>query len=168
MSKKKSSPGKNSSKKRTNGKKQVQTKSNNTRKLWIGIAALLLIALTVTIILVCCSGPEIDWDMAEANLKKAGYTMGSYVPELSGYKGVVKSMSASYSESSSDSLSDYVNSEKEVINFVRFNNEENAKQAYEIFCQKWTDKFDEYGIVGDTVYFGTSDAFDIATEIEEQ
>ncbi len=167
MSKKKSSPSKNSSKKRANGKKQAQTKRVNSKKLWIGIAALLLIALTVTLILVCCSGPDINWELAEANLKKAGYEMGDYVPELNGYNGVVKAMTASFAENNSDSLADYVNSEKEVINFVKFNSEDNAEQAYEIFCQKWTDKYDEYGIAGDIIYFGTSDALDIATEEEE-
>lgn len=168
MSKKKSSPNKNSSNKRTSEKKQVQMKKKSSKKLWIILASLLaVIAITVTVVLVCClSGPGsyIDLELAEANLKKAGYEVTNYAPELNGYYGVVKTVSATYTENKSDSLADYVNAEKEVIYLVKFDSEENAQEAYTLFCQKWTDKYDEYGIAGDTVYFGTSDALDIAIE----
>ena len=109
----------------------------------------------------------INWEKAEANLKGEGYKISNYVTELNGYNGVTKSMSASYSEKESGSLSDYVNAEKEIINFVKFDTEENAELAYEIFCAKFGDKYDKYGVVGDIVYFGTSDALDIATTIEK-
>ena len=166
MSKKKSSPSKGVSQKGKNTKKKVQ-KSTSKKPLIIVAALIAAVALAVILILVCNSDPEINWEKAEANLKGEGYKISNYVTELNGYNGVTKSMSASYSEKESGSLSDYVNAEKEIINFVKFDTEENAELAYEIFCAKFGDKYDKYGVVGDTVYFGTSNAFDIATTIEK-
>ena len=172
MSKKKSSPTKNMKNKGGNNKKSrkkaVVAPSYKKRWIIIGAALALAIALTVTLILVFCSDEDVDFDVAESNLKKAGYSMGNYVPELNGYNGVVKTLAATYEKGSFDTLADYVNAEKEAVNLVKFNNEENAEIAYEIFCAKWSDKYDEYGLIGTTVYFGTSDACDIAlTTLEE-
>ena len=144
----------------------------SSRKPWIIVGAVALavaIALTVVLALVLgSSDSDIDLAAAEVSLKKAGYTVGKYVPELSGYNGVVESLTATLTENSSGSLSDYVNTDKEVVNCVRFNNEENAKSAYEIFLGKWSEKYEEYGLIGNTVYFGTADACDIATATLEE
>lgn len=164
MSKKKSSPSKNSTKK----KKYTNAKKGISKKLWVALCAVALaVILTVVLVVVCNIEPTIDWEAAEANLRAEGYEIGSYVPELNGYNGFVKTMSATHTEQKSDSLADYINAEKETINFVQFDTEENASLAYEVFCSKWSDKYDKHGVVGDTVYFGTSDAFDIATSVEE-
>ena len=162
MSKKKSSPNKKYAK----NKKYVKKKSN--KKLWIALGAIAAaIILTVVLILVCNTEPIINWEKAEQSLKAQGYEIGSYVPELNGYEGYVKAMSASYTENKGGSLADFVNKEKEIINFVQFDSEESATRAYEMFSSKWDDKYDKHGVVGDTVYFGTSDAFSIATSVEE-
>ena len=164
MSKKKSSP----SKKTANKKKYTSKKKGGSKKLLIALGIIAAaVVLTVVLVLVCNTSPVIDWEAAHINLKAQGYEIGSYVPELNGYNGVVKTMSASYTQNSSGSLADYVNAEKEIINFVEFDSEENAAQAYEMFASRWDDKYDKHGVVGKTVYFGSSDAFDIATSVEE-
>ena len=164
MSKKKSSP----SKKTVNKKKYTSKKKVASKKPWVALGILVAaVVLTVVLVVVCNTSPVINMVAAEANLKAEGYEIGNYVPEFNGYTGVVKTMSASYVNNSSGSLADYVNAEKEIINFVEFDSEDNATQAYEIFASKWDGKYDKYGVVGKTVYFGTSDAFDIATNVEE-
>lgn len=167
MSKKKSSPGKSVSNKGKSSKNQVQKGWLASKKLWIAVggAILLAIALTVILILVCGSEPEFAWETLEKDLNDAGYSVGDYVAELNGYKGVVKTLYAFYSKTNFETLADYVNAEEiEVINFVQFNNEENAKSAYELFLSKWADKYDKYGMTGEIIYFGTSEAYDIATK----
>ena len=173
MSKKKSSPTKNMKNKGGNNKsgKKKAVVAPSSKKRWIiaGAALALAIALTVILILVFAgSDNDVDLAAAEASLKNAGYSVGNYVPELNGYNGVVKALAATYEKGSFDTLADYVNAEKEVVNLVQFNNEENAEIAYEIFCAKWSDKYDEYGLVGNTIYFGTDNACDLAVIIVDE
>ena len=146
--------------------KNVQVKKSSYKKILISVIIAMVVAALGIVIVLCSIGPDIDFEQAKVNLKKAEYKISDYVPKAKAYVGVVDQLSATFSLSSSDSLSDYVSGDVEEINFICFDTEENAENAFDDFEAKWSDTYEECGLNGKIIYFGTSNALNVAVTTE--
>lgn len=160
---------KNKNYKNTKNKKNAPIKKGLSKKAKIAIicAAIAVIIATVVIIVVCNSPENLDTAPIKASLTKAGYSVGSYVPEAKGYVGVTETISATYAKPASDSLADYLNAKKEQVCFIVFDNIENAKKAFEDFRIKWGGNYQVCKISGNAIYFGTKVAVETAFKVAE-
>lgn len=160
MAKKNNSNSKAYSKKGGAKNKKYVKKKGLSKKAWLGIFVL-VIAVSLSVILpICTSTPSIDIDAAEISLKNAGYVVNDQISKQVSYTGIVKTLSGTYVNSTSDSLSDYVNANVDEINFICFDTEENAEIAFEDFSTKYQNDYEECGISGSIIYYGTSNALD--------
>ena len=130
----------------------------------VGACVITLAAiLTAVLVIVMSMAPDIDIETAKVSLKQAGYELSYEVSEAKEYSNVKEAFVATYNSANSDNLSDYMNATTEKIGFICFDTEENAQEAYETFELKWSDLYEECGVSGKIIFFGNTNALDVAT-----
>ena len=144
---------------------EMEQRSKKIKKFSIITACALAVAIIaiIVIVLIATSVPDIDMEFAKSSLKNAGYEISDNVPEAKQFTGVTEKVLASYTLKDSDDLSDIVNAGGTKISFVCFDTEENAEKAYDSAKSQWSNVYEEYGISNNIIFFGTTEAFEIAT-----
>lgn len=171
--KNKSKKYKNQSVKNNIGVKKVEEteeKSSRKKKIIIAsiIAAVVIIATVVILAIVLNKPNSINVGNTKNILQEAGYKLDTYVPEAAGLTGVTETISAVNSPKTASSLADFVNSKKESVYLIVFDTEQNAIKAYEDFKIKWGARYEAHNILGNVIYFGTTNAVKLALESAEK
>ena len=143
---------------------EMEERAKKVKKaLIIGACVLAAIIIALAIIIpIATATPDIDIEYAKSSLTKAGYELSDNVPEAKQFTGVKEKILASYSLKDSDDLSDIVNAGAEKISFICFDTEDNADEAYDSVKSVWSDLYEECGVSGNIIFFGTSKAFNLA------
>ncbi len=144
---------------------EMELRAKKIKKISIISACVLAVAIiaTIIIVLVATSVPDIDMEFAKTSLKSAGYEISDNVPEAKQFTGVTEKVLASFALTDSDDLSAIVNAGGKRISFVCFDTEENAEKAYGSVKDEWGDIYEEYGVSNNIIFFGSTEAFEIAT-----